>query len=59
MPYFSFQFGQEQNILGHSFGRRAYEPVLKATKVFPIYSHTYRVDRNLNVLLMVNINPIL
>ena len=23
-PYFSLQFGQEQNILGHSFERRAY-----------------------------------
>ena len=34
---------------------------LKSTKVFPIiYSHTGRVDRNLNILpmLMANINPI-
>ena len=35
LPFF-LQFGQEQNILGHSFERRAYYFVLKANKVFPI-----------------------
>ena len=35
-PFFSLQFGLEQNILGHKFQRRAYQFVLKATKVFLI-----------------------
>ena len=56
-PSFSPLFGQEQNILGQSFERRVYQFVLKATKVFPIV-HTGRVNRNFNILLMVNINPI-
>ena len=56
-PSFSPLFGQEQNILGQSFERRVYQFVLKATKVFPIV-HTGRLNRNLNILLMVNINPI-
>ena len=35
-PSFSLQFFQEQNILGHSFERRAYWFILKATRVFSI-----------------------
>ena len=59
-PYISLECGQEQNILGHSFERRAFQFILEATKVFPIrlYSRTGRIDRNLNILLMININPI-
>ena len=33
------QFGQKQNILGHSIERRAYWLVLKATRVFLIPTH--------------------
>ena len=44
-PDLSLLFCQEQNIIGHSFEKRAYQFVLKATMVFPI-------------LLMGNINPI-
>ena len=35
-PSFSLQFGKEQNTLAHSFERRAYWLVLKATRVSPI-----------------------
>ena len=34
--FFSFQFGPEENITGHSFKMRAYWFVLKITRVFPI-----------------------
>ena len=52
-PYFSLQFSQEQNIFGHLFERRAYQFILKATKVFPIYSYTGRVDRIWTFLLIL------
>ena len=61
MPSYSFQTVQEQNNLGHSFERRAYYYVLEATRAFPIPTYTTHrdiVDRNVNTLLMVNINPI-
>ena len=35
-PFFSIQSGQEENILRHSFERRAYWFVLKATRLFSI-----------------------
>ena len=57
---FLLQFAQEQNVLGHSFERRAYCFVLKATQgmVFPIPKHRQSKQWMLNTLLMVDINPI-
>ena len=47
LPCFSLPFGQEQNILGHSFERITNQFVLKATMVFPIPARQSR-QRNVN-----------
>ena len=47
-------FGQEENILGHSFERRPYLFVLKDARVFPI-SARKSIKKMVNTLLMVNI----
>ena len=58
-PFFFFHFGQEQNILGHSFEKRACRFDLKATQgmAFPIPQHRQSRQRIVTTLLIVNINP--
>ena len=51
-PSSSFQFGQEENIPGHSSERRVYWFVLKIARVFPI--HTSR-NRMMNTFTIVTI----
>ena len=50
----------ETYILGHSFERRAYRFVMKATQgmVFHILQHKQDRHRMVNTFLMVSINPI-
>ena len=43
-PSSSLQFGQRENIFGHSFERRAYWFVMKAARAFPIL--TGRVEKD-------------
>ena len=54
---YPFSFARNRIYLGTHL-KKELNNVLKDTTVFPIYSHTVRVDRNLYILLMVNINPI-
>ena len=56
-PSSPLQFGQEENIPGHSFERRAYWLVWKNCQSAP-YSHRQNRKRMLNILIMVIITPI-
>ena len=49
MPSSRLQFGQEENIPGHSTERRAYKFVLKIARVSPIFTGRFRTgdDENL------------
>ena len=42
-PFSPFQFGQEENMLGHSIERRAYCFILKIARAFPIPTGRVRI----------------
>ena len=49
-----FQFGQEENVPGHSIERRAYLFILNIARMFPIPSSR---NRMVNTFIIVNITP--
>ena len=51
-PSSSFQFGQEENIPGHSTERRAYWFILEVTRMFPILTNR---NRMMNTFIIDNI----
>ena len=52
-PSSPLQFGQEENIPGHSIESRAYWFILKIARMFPILTSRNRM----NTFIIVNINP--
>ena len=53
-PSSPLQFGQEENIPGHSIEGRAYWFLLKIARMFPILTSR---NRMMNIFKIVNINP--